>query len=126
MVYSIMQILLKELARENVVYCRTVFKESNSHESVYITGDCQQDLLYWRVSACCIPLSVFSTQSRRGKPMFNAFVKIFSTKACFSLHITHFSGNFKWFVILNHQRFYDRPLLTPEEHYSIPFLIASK
>ena len=52
-----------------------------------------------------------------GKHMFSPFVKIFFffTKTIFSLHITHTSVDFTWFVILNHQKLNDRPLFKPYE-----------
>ena len=63
-------------------------------------------------SQCIFPRwTVFSTQVRSGKPMFNPFINIFlKTKTGFSVFITHSSVNFTWFALFYHQWFDDRPL----------------
>ena len=58
------------------------------------------------------PWSVFSTQACRGKPI-KLICNILLTKTYFSMHITHSSVNFTWFVLLTHQIFDDRILFKP-------------
>ena len=119
-IQKIRWILTKALALGSIVY--SCIFEINNDGSFYVSEDCQHDLiywllypelfLYWRVSVLPLHQLSFRHFAHSGKPMFSPFVKIFLTKICFFVKITHCSENFIW-VTLSHQEFDDRPLFKP-------------
>ena len=80
---------LDQFVTGSTFYNRTFFKEINTNEFFHVLKDCQHDLHYWPLRAelflyqsQCVytPWTIFSTEVRRGKSMFNQFVKIFFDK----------------------------------------------
>ena len=84
---------------QSTFYSCTIFKEINSHESFHISEDClywmlpPEHFLYWRVGVFPLYETGLSWQ--------NQFVNNFLTRSCFSVHITHSSVNFTWFLLLS-------------------------
>ena len=104
----------KELA---LFYRCPYFKKINIDRFFHVSENCEHDLLY---RLMCHRVSVFLFRGLFFQPRLKdeysseAHVKNLLNKIYFSVHITHSSQYFTWFVLLNHQRFDNRPLFTPE------------
>ena len=108
----------KELAIGSTVYSCTLFKEIKWW--VIILFQETVSILYWLLHQEHFlnrRVSVFPLHC--GKPMFSPVVKIFLTKTCFSVYITHNFINFTWFALLSHQKFDERFLFKPGACYLI-------
>ena len=86
----------------NVLYCNSSVSQN----------ECIKWIHHFRYDCPCGPTFILNSTINLFKQL-GPFVKIFFTKTCFSVHITHSFVNFIWFVFLNHQRFHERPLFKP-------------